>query len=69
LAPDRKYVITAGSVGQPRDYDPRACCGLYDTEARSFEYLRTTYDVEAAARRIIDIGLSPTFGKRLFLGV
>jgi predicted phosphodiesterase len=69
LDADRKYVITAGSVGQPRDYDPRSCCGLYDTETRQFQYLRTAYDIEAAARKIFDAGLSVTFGKRLFLGV
>ncbi len=65
----RKYIITAGSVGQPRDYDPRACACIYDTEARRFEYFRVPYDVEAAARRIFEADLSAAFGKRLFLGV
>ncbi|MCA9545139.1 MAG: metallophosphoesterase family protein [Myxococcales bacterium] len=69
LEPERKHLITVGSVGQPRDYDPRACCAIYDTEARHFEYLRVPYDIEAAARKIVDSGLSVTFGKRLFLGV
>ncbi len=69
LAPDRKYIITVGSVGQPRDYDIRACCGVYDTEARRYEYHRVPYDVEAAARKIFDADLSVAFGKRLFLGV
>lgn len=69
LEPDRKYVITVGSVGQPRDYDARACCGLFDTQTRSFEYLRVPYDVESAARKIFATDLSVAFGKRLFLGV
>lgn len=69
LEPDRKYVITVGSVGQPRDYDARACCGIYDTQTRVFEYLRVPYDVESAARKIFATELSVAFGKRLFLGV
>jgi diadenosine tetraphosphatase ApaH/serine/threonine PP2A family protein phosphatase len=56
-------------VGQPRDYDNRACCGLYDTETRRFEYVRVAYDIEAAARKIYDANVAVAFGKRLFLGV
>jgi diadenosine tetraphosphatase ApaH/serine/threonine PP2A family protein phosphatase len=66
---DRKYIITVGSVGQPRDYDTRACCGVYDTEAKTFEYHRLSYDIEAAASKIYAADLSVAFGKRLFLGV
>ncbi len=64
-----KYVITVGSVGQPRDYDNRACCGVYDTQARTFEYVRVEYDIESAARKIFDAELALNFGKRLFLGI
>jgi diadenosine tetraphosphatase ApaH/serine/threonine PP2A family protein phosphatase len=67
--PGRRYIITVGSVGQPRDYDNRACCAVYDTEARWFEYHRVPYDVEAAARKILAADLDAAFGKRLFLGV
>ncbi len=69
LAPDKKYILTAGSVGQPRDYDSRACCAVYDTEARHFTYHRVDYDVDAAARKIFEADLSVAFGKRLYLGV
>jgi diadenosine tetraphosphatase ApaH/serine/threonine PP2A family protein phosphatase len=65
----RKYVITDGSVGQPRDYDSRACCTVFDTETRVFEYHRSEYDVETAARKIFEAELAVNFGKRLFLGV
>ena len=68
-APERRYIVTVGSVGQPRDYDNRACCGLYDTETRRFEYVRVAYDIEAAARKIYDANVAVAFGKRLFLGV
>ncbi len=64
-----KYIITVGSVGQPRDGDPRACAGLYDTETRRFEYVRVEYDVESQRQKIIDAGLAHSFGTRLLLGV
>ncbi|MBU0553204.1 metallophosphatase family protein [Myxococcota bacterium] len=69
LEPNKKYIITAGSVGQPRDYDPRACFGVYDSERGAFEYHRLPYNIEGAARKIFDVGLSVAFGKRLYLGV
>ncbi len=69
LKPGRKYIITGGSVGQPRDYDPRACFGVYDTETQRYEYHRRPYDIEAAAQKIFDVDLSVAFGKRLFLGI
>ena len=69
LDPDKKYVISVGSVGQPRDYDNRACFVTYDTETRAVAYHRVPYDIEAAAQRIFDAELAPNFGKRLFLGV
>jgi diadenosine tetraphosphatase ApaH/serine/threonine PP2A family protein phosphatase len=65
----RKYVITDGSVGQPRDYDNRACFTVFDTDSRIFEYHRVEYDLETAARKIFDANLAVNFGKRLFLGV
>ncbi len=65
----RKYIITDGSVGQPRDYDNRACFTVFDTETRIFEYHRVEYDVEKSARKIFDAKLAVNFGKRLFLGV
>ena len=64
-----KYIISAGSVGQPRDYDSRACCGLYDTELGTFEYVRLPYDIDGAAQQIAASNLSEAFGRRLFLGV
>jgi diadenosine tetraphosphatase ApaH/serine/threonine PP2A family protein phosphatase len=67
--PSRRYIVTAGSVGQPRDYDSRACCAVYDTTSRRFEYRRVPYDVESAARKIFSSELAVAFGKRLFLGV
>ncbi len=64
-----KYVISVGSVGQPRDCDNRASFVVYDTEARTVEYHRVPYDIETSAQKIFDADLALNFGKRLFLGV
>ncbi len=65
----RKYILSAGSVGQPRDFDNRASFVVYDTGARVVEYHRVAYDIEAAAQKIFDADLALNFAKRLFLGV
>ncbi len=67
--PNAKYIITVGSVGQPRDRDPRSCCGIYDTDSRTFTFQRLEYDVRSARQKILDAGLSPVFAERLLVGV
>ena len=64
-----KYVISVGSVGQPRDYDNRACFTVYDSVKRTSQFHRVEYDIESSARRIFDADLALNFGKRLFLGI
>ncbi len=64
-----KYVVSVGSVGQPRDCDSRACFVIYDSDSRVVEYHRVPYDIETAAQKIFDADLALNFGKRLFLGV
>ncbi|PID38050.1 MAG: metallophosphoesterase [Proteobacteria bacterium] len=64
-----KYIISVGSVGQPRDYDPRASYTIFDTDEMVFEFKRTGYDVEASAKKIFATDLERNFGNRLFLGV
>ena len=48
--PGWKYIVSVGSVGQPRDYDPRASYTLYDTDKKQFEFKRVDYDIKASAR-------------------
>jgi diadenosine tetraphosphatase ApaH/serine/threonine PP2A family protein phosphatase len=69
IEPDRKYIISVGSVGQPRDYDNRASYTIYDTEEKTFEFKRVAYDIDVAAQKIFDCDLERNFGNRLFLGV
>lgn len=69
LRPGWKYIVSVGSVGQPRDYDPRASYVVYDSESKVFEYKRIGYDVKASAEKIFNSDLEPNFGHRLFIGV
>lgn len=69
LRPGHKYIISVGSVGQPRDYDNRASFTIYDTDARVFEFKRVAYDIDAAAQKIFSAKLERNFGNRLFIGV
>ena len=69
IRPEHRYIISVGSVGQPRDYDNRASYTVYDTEERTFEFKRVAYDIDAAAQKIFQAELERNFGNRLFLGV
>ena len=57
LEPDHYYLVNPGSVGQPRDGDPRAAYALYFPERRTIEYRRAEYDVASAAAKIRAAGL------------
>jgi hypothetical protein len=66
--PDCGYLVNPGSVGQPRDGDPRAAYLLYDSGARTVAYCRAPYDVAAAQEKIRQEGLPPILADRLSLG-
>jgi diadenosine tetraphosphatase ApaH/serine/threonine PP2A family protein phosphatase len=68
LGQGKLFFINPGSVGQPRDGDPRAAFGILDTEKREFELVRVEYPVREAANRIIEKGLPQVLADRLFLG-
>jgi putative phosphoesterase len=69
LRAGHKYIISVGSVGQPRDYDNRASYTVYDSDARVFEFKRVAYDIDSAAQKIFSAKLERNFGNRLFIGV
>lgn len=46
FARDRRYIINVGSVGQPRDGNPRAAFGLFDTRTQTYHQLRVEYDLK-----------------------
>lgn len=64
----RRYLVNVGSVGQPRDHDPRACYAIWDTEARRIAMRRVAYDVAEAQRKIIAAGLPRFLADRLRSG-
>ena len=64
-----RALINVGSVGQPRDEDPRAAWGLYDSAIAHFHLSRVEYDVACEASRIREAGLPGILADRLFLGV
>ncbi len=63
-----RYVINVGSVGQPRDYDPRAAYVIADLESETIELKRVPYDVETAQAKIIRAGLPSFLAERLSIG-
>ena len=68
IDPDCAYLINPGSVGQPRDGDPRAAYVMYDSDVHAVTYHRTPYDVAAAQKKIRDAGLPPILADRLTVG-
>ena len=68
LEQNSRYLINPGSVGQPRDLDPRAAYAILDTESRTLTLRRVNYDVEAAAAKISNTGLPASFATALRKG-
>jgi diadenosine tetraphosphatase ApaH/serine/threonine PP2A family protein phosphatase len=64
----RRYIVNVGSVGQPRDGDPRAAYLLWDDHDHSVRHVRHEYDVEGAMRRIVEAGLPRFLAERLRWG-
>jgi diadenosine tetraphosphatase ApaH/serine/threonine PP2A family protein phosphatase len=63
-----KYIINVGSVGQPRDNNPKACFAIYDTKVNSVRIIRIPYDIELTKKKILENGLPPTLAHRLSKG-
>jgi len=63
-----KHLVNPGSVGQPRDGDPRAAFAIADTSQRAVTIYRTEYDINQARARIIEEGLPDILAQRLALG-
>ena len=63
-----RAILNVGSVGQPRDGDPRAAYALYDTETHTWEWRRVAYDIAAVQQRMESLGLSSINTMRLAVG-
>lgn len=68
LENDTFYLINPGSVGQPRDGDPRAAYVSYDSEQNLVTYCRVEYDVRSAQKKILAAGLPEILARRLEIG-
>ena len=65
----RRYLVNAGSVGQPRDRDQRACYALFDSEEGRVELKRVAYPVSRAQEKIRSAGLPDFLAERLAAGI
>ncbi|PWH18056.1 MAG: metallophosphoesterase [Anaerolineae bacterium] len=63
-----REIVNPGSVGQPRDRDPRAAYAIYDTETHCFEHRRVEYDVTQVQHRMRLAALPMRHIERLSLG-
>jgi diadenosine tetraphosphatase ApaH/serine/threonine PP2A family protein phosphatase len=68
LEEPNRYLVNPGSVGQPRDGDPRAGFGIVDTTAREMTIYRVAYPIAKAQARILEEGLPDVLAQRLALG-
>jgi diadenosine tetraphosphatase ApaH/serine/threonine PP2A family protein phosphatase len=68
VAVGERVLVNVGSVGQPRDKDPRACFAVYDTTEGVIRIQRVRYDVDAVVRKLRAAGLPVALGERLRVG-
>lgn len=69
LEDERRYLLNPGSIGQPRDRDPRASFITYDSETRVVRWQRVDYPISKAQERIVKSGLPKVLADRLSLGI
>ena len=68
LRADAQYLINPGSVGQPRDGDPRAAYAIADSSSNAVELYRVDYEIETAQTKIVKAGLPGVLAQRLAVG-
>ncbi|NND70795.1 MAG: metallophosphoesterase family protein [Rhodothermales bacterium] len=64
-----RFLINVGSVGQPRDQNPRLSLAFYETEAMNLDMVRLPYDTEKTIQSITNAGLPRRLGQRLKAGL
>ena len=65
---DMRFLVNVGSVGQPRDANPQLSFGIFDTDAVTYQNIRSDYDIEGASKAILDRGLPAVLADRLSKG-
>jgi diadenosine tetraphosphatase ApaH/serine/threonine PP2A family protein phosphatase len=69
LADGRRRIVNPGGVGQPRNGDPRAAYGIWDSDSGTFTFRRVPYDVRTTQRKIQAAGLPAVLATRLRFGL
>jgi len=69
LKKNARYLINPGSIGQPRDRNPRASCAIYNSETKKIKFYRFSYDIKGAQKRILQESLPPALAERLTIGI
>ena len=65
---DYRYIINVGSVGQPRDEDPRASYVIFDSKTLDLKFQRVAYDIAATQQKMTEANLPKMLVERLSLG-
>ena len=65
---NKKYIVNVGSIGQPRDGNPKSCFVIYNDEESKIEFVRLEYDVQKTYKKIIRSGLPIFLAERLLKG-
>ena len=68
IEPQARYLVNPGSVGQPRDGDPRAAYAIYDSNAKQLDLIRIAYPLEITQGKMLKVGLPDPLARRLALG-
>jgi diadenosine tetraphosphatase ApaH/serine/threonine PP2A family protein phosphatase len=68
MEPGTRYLLNPGSIGQPRDGDPRAAFAIADLDHQVIEYWRVPYDIAAVQKRMEKAGLPYALVERLAAG-
>ncbi len=68
LDKQNRYIINVGSVGQPRDRNPKASFVLFDSQKHTVDFRRVSYDIEATQKKVLAAGLPAFLAQRLAVG-
>jgi predicted phosphodiesterase len=69
ITKDEQFIVNVGSIGQPRDGNPKLAFGIFDSTTWEFELIRSQYDIQQAAEKIYTAKLPEELGNRLMYGM
>ena len=69
LDPNTRYLVNPGSIGQPRDKDSKPSFIIYDSSKRTIQFIRYTYNIKKAQKKIREAGLPEILASRLESGI